>query len=346
MPVLIVNPGDAAAWRLELPEGSSTLGRTAAQDLSLDHDSVSEPHCAFHVAGDAVSVQDLGSAQGTFIDGQPITSARLEPGQWLQIGAVQLRRESPLDQIPRALPRPRPTTGPKPGDQAMNLSLGGRVLDALQYPLRGDGWIVLLLGTVFLIVMNFASNFVFLAGVLVTGYLVAFLQKIIQSSAAGDRTVPSWPEFGDWWSDIVQPFLQFTATVLLLITAPLVLLGWKAVTETPGLVWGAWLWLGLGVLLTPMALLAVAMSDSLAALNPWFLFRSIAAAPGDYLGTSIIFGLPLALQAGLDVLAESGQASWTSAIVSSVLGLYFLVMQMRLLGLYYFANRQRLGWFE
>ncbi|MCA9299773.1 MAG: FHA domain-containing protein, partial [Phycisphaerales bacterium] len=54
--------------------GSVVLGRARDCDLSLAHASVSRRHARI-VVGERTTIEDLGSANGTFVDG-----ARLEPG--------------------------------------------------------------------------------------------------------------------------------------------------------------------------------------------------------------------------------------------------------------------------
>lgn len=71
-----------------LPEGRSVCGRSGASDLIVAHSTVSRRHAELQVAGTLVKVIDLGSRNGTFIDGQRIQSAELFPFQSLRLGEV------------------------------------------------------------------------------------------------------------------------------------------------------------------------------------------------------------------------------------------------------------------
>lgn len=89
--------------------GRITVGRSADADVPLDDPDVSRLHCAVTVAPDGrVSVADLGSTNGTVLDGRPIGDrpVRFAPGALLRIG------ESALRLTPAAGPAARVATAP------------------------------------------------------------------------------------------------------------------------------------------------------------------------------------------------------------------------------------------
>lgn len=90
MPRLLVNPGTPHQWEIPLKPGANTLGRSSACDGQVDHESVSGTHCQVMVNGEAVSVKDLGSTNGTFLNRAPIQEAPLAAGQRLQLGGVEM----------------------------------------------------------------------------------------------------------------------------------------------------------------------------------------------------------------------------------------------------------------
>jgi two-component system cell cycle response regulator len=69
-----------------------TIGRDEGGALVLTDASVSRRHARITCSEDGrVFVEDLGSTNGTAVNGQPVESAELRPGDHLEIGAVALR---------------------------------------------------------------------------------------------------------------------------------------------------------------------------------------------------------------------------------------------------------------
>jgi len=67
------------------------LGRLATAHLPLDDDRVSRIHAVIEVAADgAVSVIDMGSAEGTFVNGRKVSRSLLKPGDQLQLGGLRI----------------------------------------------------------------------------------------------------------------------------------------------------------------------------------------------------------------------------------------------------------------
>ncbi len=75
--------------------GTMTVGRVAGTDITVDDDSVSRKHAEVEVRGRDVVVRDLGSANGTTVNGAPISEETpLSPGDILQFGVVELMFET------------------------------------------------------------------------------------------------------------------------------------------------------------------------------------------------------------------------------------------------------------
>ncbi|MFI2374030.1 FHA domain-containing protein [Streptomyces sp. NPDC018964] len=104
----VVAGPDAGGVHL-LHGGEIRIGRSADADVPLDDPDVSRLHCAVTVAPDGgVSVADLGSTNGTTLDGRRVgpRPVRLTPGALLRIG------ESALRLTPAAGPPARTATTP------------------------------------------------------------------------------------------------------------------------------------------------------------------------------------------------------------------------------------------
>ena len=90
----LVLAGLTHAGTFELGPGFNTLGRNPTNDFRVHDVTVSSFHCEIVVSEESILVRDLGSTNGTYIDGQPVQETRIEPGQILRLGSVELRLES------------------------------------------------------------------------------------------------------------------------------------------------------------------------------------------------------------------------------------------------------------
>jgi hypothetical protein len=96
MAKLVVRTEGMPAEVIHLKPGINRLGRSSRNDVQIDHDSISRFHAELELRDDGLFVRDLDSSNGTFVNGEPVTEARLESGQLLQLGDVCLEvREAP-----------------------------------------------------------------------------------------------------------------------------------------------------------------------------------------------------------------------------------------------------------
>ncbi len=73
-----------------LAEPSLTVGRADESLICIEDDQVSRHHALLTAEDGEYRVRDLNSANGTFVNGQRVTEAQLEPGDHLQFGSVEL----------------------------------------------------------------------------------------------------------------------------------------------------------------------------------------------------------------------------------------------------------------
>ncbi len=114
---LVVLRGRSATTALKLGDGVTTAGRHDDCQLRIKSSEVSRRHCQFFEKNGLLLVKDLGSSNGTFLNGKKIDGQRvLEPGDELSIGPVKLR----VEKIGQAVvAKAAPVTAPKPGDTAV-----------------------------------------------------------------------------------------------------------------------------------------------------------------------------------------------------------------------------------
>jgi pSer/pThr/pTyr-binding forkhead associated (FHA) protein len=91
---VVSSPTLPAGQRLTIAE-ATTVGRSPECTLRLDHDEyVSSRHARITPADAGVWLEDLGSTNGTYVNGAQVTSTRLvQPGELIRIGDTQLRVE-------------------------------------------------------------------------------------------------------------------------------------------------------------------------------------------------------------------------------------------------------------
>ncbi len=93
--VVVASPDLAENERIELAHEPVTVGRGPLNDLQLiDDEFASGRHALLDPRRDGVWVEDLGSTNGTFVNGVRLTSSRrLTPGDIVRIGETDFRYE-------------------------------------------------------------------------------------------------------------------------------------------------------------------------------------------------------------------------------------------------------------
>lgn len=236
----------------------------------------------------------------------------------------------------------------------------GNLGEVFRYPLRGDGYILLISGAVFYSFIQFILLLAWRVGPfglgaiilltwLGTGYLAAYFYKVIQATGQGEDALPDWPGFSSWWDDIAAPTLQLMG-ICLFCFGPAV--AYPILFEYDRSLLVLWSLVGYGLLYFPMAMLAVVMFDTIAALNPLTVLSAIVKVPREYaVACTVFWGVALCwllndlvLSAVLPVLLSPlpGVTTFLTFLVS----LYLMTVEACLLGRIYWTNAERLGWFK
>ena len=85
-----VEPDDAGLTFRLLPGSLKTMGRAPRADFVVDAALVSRVHCRFTLDDtNLLEIEDLGSTNGTFLNGKKVLKATLTDGDKLTIGRVQ-----------------------------------------------------------------------------------------------------------------------------------------------------------------------------------------------------------------------------------------------------------------
>lgn len=93
------------------PGEAVTVGRSADCDLELSDAGVSRRHCRLENSGRALRAVDLDSTNGTWLEGEPVDEAEVEPGQEISVGPVPLECRAAPGREARAPGRTREAGG-------------------------------------------------------------------------------------------------------------------------------------------------------------------------------------------------------------------------------------------
>src|ERR1700712_285772 len=88
---LTIQSGPDAGKTVDVQGNEFTIGREAGTDLVLPDGKASRRHAALKVLPDGrATLYDLGSSNGTFVNGQRVQSVVLTGGEQIQIGDTVL----------------------------------------------------------------------------------------------------------------------------------------------------------------------------------------------------------------------------------------------------------------
>ena len=87
---LSFNPFDQNGNTFELEGALTTVGRDPANSIFLNDMTVSRSHAKIKHDASGVSIEDLGSLNGTWVDGAIVSNAPLHDGSSIQIGTFTL----------------------------------------------------------------------------------------------------------------------------------------------------------------------------------------------------------------------------------------------------------------
>lgn len=93
---------EAERREISLRQGVTVLGRGLDADVNFNDELISRRHCEIRRIGNAVQVTDLGSSNGTYLNGEKIGKKALLPQNELQIGSVVMKLVFGSGELPPA----------------------------------------------------------------------------------------------------------------------------------------------------------------------------------------------------------------------------------------------------
>lgn len=117
---ILNNQSSTSSQVFELTKPETVIGRDESADLTIPSQAVSRRHARLLREGDGFVLEDLGSSNGTFVNGQKLTGRRpLKSGDQIGLGrAITLVYEAPqVEEVSESMAtvaRPVPPCQPVP----------------------------------------------------------------------------------------------------------------------------------------------------------------------------------------------------------------------------------------
>lgn len=240
--------------------------------------------------------------------------------------------------------------------------------EIFQYPVRGKGLPVLLLGALFLwLARGLIGGGVGVAGFGLAGFIAAYMAMfyidVCHTTVGGEDHLPEWPDptmVSDFFTDAGKFFVAQAMAFLPLIAIVALLSLFSsspppsaAETAPPpsGVPWrevvvflAAIPFVPLGLFYLPMAVLAnVVLGSPFVCLNAPFIVKSMFASTKDYaICVGLYFGT-FFLTGGAELVAAFVGIIPTGFAIC-FLELYSMTVLMRMMGQFYRMNQAKLGW--
>ena len=91
MPKMIVSIDGVVIKEVQLTKERTTLGRRPYNDVVIDNLAVSGEHAALQMTGSEVTLEDLNSTNGTYVNGKAIKKQILQNGDTVEVGKYKIK---------------------------------------------------------------------------------------------------------------------------------------------------------------------------------------------------------------------------------------------------------------
>jgi len=144
---LVIRQGPQAGMSFPLTGNQAVIGREEGLDIALQDPESSRRHARVSWQGDQFVIEDLGSTNGTFVNGVQITMPQvLNPGDSIGVGQTALVFQIAGAQMgaPQYQPPTQHTATPPPSPPPAAVPSAGSDNKMLQYSLYGCGCLLLM----------------------------------------------------------------------------------------------------------------------------------------------------------------------------------------------------------
>lgn len=91
MPKMIVSIDGVVIKEVQLTKERTTLGRRPYNDVVIDNLAVSGEHAALQMTGSEVTLEDLNSTNGTYVNGKAAKKQVLQDGDTIEVGKYKIK---------------------------------------------------------------------------------------------------------------------------------------------------------------------------------------------------------------------------------------------------------------
>ena len=91
MPKMIISLNGNVLREVQLTKNRTSFGRRSYNDIVIDHMAVSGEHAVLQMSGSDSHIEDLGSTNGTYVNGKGIKNQQLHHGDMIEIGKYKIQ---------------------------------------------------------------------------------------------------------------------------------------------------------------------------------------------------------------------------------------------------------------
>lgn len=209
--------------------------------------------------------------------------------------------------------------------------------DALTYPIRESGWAMVLIGAGISVVAGWLTGTMYLGlivSVLGLAYFNAFYFSIVETTVSGKDETPDWPDItNNVAEDLLLPLLRTLRVAVLSLLPLLVILYFR--DDPQGMWLSPMVWLGVlwCAFYFPMAMINTVVSNDMRMCLPHKVLPLILGNLREYL--VLVSVLLAGFMLSKLVSAVIGGIPLIGTFLSAGTGLYFMMAEARLAGLFY-----------